>query len=164
MNIAYKLHRGIQYQALPAVIGLLTIFGCAALNAANTVDTHPNPNLAPDEVVRIQLQSLRANGPLDDGIEVCFRFASPLNQANTGPVDRFSRMIKEGIYALMLSYESAEYEPVQIVDRFARQQVTLVGYDQIVTYVFYLSRQRHGSCRDCWMTDSVDVLAVHEAT
>jgi len=64
----------------------------------------------------------------------------------------------------MLSYESAEYEPVQIVDRFARQQVTLVGYDQIVTYVFYLSRQRHGSCRDCWMTDSVDVLAVHEAT
>ena len=118
----------------------------------------PNPALAPDQVVKIQLEALKNNDSSDRGIEVVFRFASPSNKQNTGPLDRFSRMIKEPLYSPMLNHRSVEYDPVQIVGREAKQRVTLVDRrGNTISYVFYLSKQSDASCRDCWMTDAVTI-------
>ena len=122
----------------------------------------PDPTLTPDEVVRIQLEALRDNNETDHGIAVCFRFASPSNQSNTGPVDRFGEMLKVGPYRLMLEYHDAEYAEVEIRENRARQLVTLKGTSETVTYAFYLSRQTHQACDGCWMTDAVTIEKVEK--
>ena len=122
----------------------------------------PDPALTPDEVVRIQLEALRDNNATDHGIEVCFRFASPSNQSNTGPVDRFGQMLKVGPYRLMLEYHHVEYAEVEIRENRARQLVTLKGTTETITYAFYLSRQTHQGCDGCWMTDAVTIGKVEK--
>ena len=122
----------------------------------------PNPALSPGEVVRIQLEALRANNETDHGIEVCFRFASPNNQSNTGPVDRFGEMIKVGPYSLMLDYHDAQYAEVEIRENRARQLVTLKGTSETITYAFHLSRQTLDDCDGCWMTDAVTIEKVEK--
>lgn len=115
----------------------------------------PTPELAPDQVVRIQLNALRHNDVENRGIEVAFRFASPNNKLSTGPLPRFVRMMQQGPYSLMLAYENVTYHPLEVVEDRARQRVTLIGSGLVVAYEFYLSRQTQGACTGCWMTDAV---------
>ena len=115
----------------------------------------PDPALSPAQVIRIQLEALRHNDERDRGIAVAFRFASPANRANTGPLSRFVAMIESGPYALMLSFRDATYGPVETVANQARQRVTLTGTRASMTYWFYLSRQSEAPYEDCWMTDAV---------
>ena len=115
----------------------------------------PNPGLSPGDVIRIQLEALRNNDERGRGIAVAFRFASPANRANTGPLSRFIAMIERGPYALMLDFDHADYGPVETVDDQARQRVTLTGARASTTYWFFLSRQSEAPYVDCWMTDAV---------
>ena len=115
----------------------------------------PDPTLSPGDVIRIQLEALRHNDEQDRGIAVAFRFASPANRANTGPLSRFIAMIEDGPYALMLDFREATYGPVETAGNRARQRVTLTGTRETMTYWFYLSRQSETPYVDCWMTDSV---------
>lgn len=117
----------------------------------------PSPDLSPEEVVRIQVEALQRNDePTPDaGIEAAFRFASPSNRQATGPLARFSRMIRGG-YSDMLGFVRAEYGAIRVDGRQAVQPVTLVQADgRRVTYVFGLSRQQGGPYDGCWMTDGV---------
>ena len=115
----------------------------------------PDPALSPGDVVRIQLEALRHNDDQDRGIAVAFRFASPSNRANTGPLPRFIAMIKQESYALMVDFREAAYGPVETESNQARQRVTLTGARETMTYWFYLSRQSEAPYVDCWMTDAV---------
>ena len=119
----------------------------------------PDSTLSPSEVVRIQLEALRHNDEQDRGIAVAFRFASPANRANTGPLSRFIAMIKQGPYALMLDHREAAYGPVETKSGRSRQRVTLTGRREHTTYWFYLSRQSEPPFADCWMTDAVYIDA-----
>jgi hypothetical protein len=142
-------------------LALLAALAPAAATTLAAEDPFPHAGLTPDEVVRIQLDSLRGNDAADHGIAVCFRFASPGNRSQTGPLPRFISMIKDGPYQLMLTYDEADYEPVEIVDDVARQRVTLSTSTLSVTYAFYLSRQTEGECRGCWMTDAVTIERIN---
>ena len=115
----------------------------------------PNPGLSPGDVIRIQLEALRNNDEQDRGIAVAFRFASPANRVNTGPLSRFIAMIERGPYALMLDFNHADYGLVETVGDQARQRVTLTGARASTTYWFFLSRQSEAPYVDCWMTDAV---------
>lgn len=115
----------------------------------------PKPGLSPDQVVQIQLNALRHNDERNRGIEVAFRFASPGNKLQTGPLPRFISMIRQGPYRLMLAYDNVSYHTVEVVEDMARQRVTLIGAGRVVDYEFYLSRQAEGECAGCWMTDAV---------
>ena len=115
----------------------------------------PDPALSPGDVIRIQLEALRHNDDQDRGIAVAFRFASPSNRANTGPLPHFIAMIRQGPYALMLDFREAAYGPVETESNQARQRVTLTGARETMTYWFYLSRQSAAPYADCWMTDAV---------
>jgi len=115
----------------------------------------PSPELSPEQVVQIQLKALRHNDSRNRGIEVAFRFASPDNKVQTGPLARFIHMLQQGPYNLMLAYDNAAYDPIEIEDDYARQRVTLIGSGLVVAYEFYLSRQTEGVCIGCWMTDAV---------
>ena len=82
-------------------------------------------------------------------------FFSPDNKLHTGPLARFISMMQQGPYSLMLAYENVAYDPVEVIDGYARQRVTLIGSGMVVAYEFYLSRQTEGPCVGCWLTDAV---------
>lgn len=154
----------IRARLVPMLVSIAMAVGSAlALAQQTSADTAnplsetlvPDPTLSPAEIVRIQLEALRNNDEQDRGIAVAFRFASPANRANTGPLARFIPMIKHGPYALMLDFRDATYDPVETFTDRARQRVTLTGAREIMTYWFYLSRQAEPPYVGCWMTDSV---------
>jgi len=117
----------------------------------------PHPGLTPADVVRLQVEALGANDDRDQGIAVAFRFASPSNRQQTGPLSRFAEMIKGGPYRLMLGYDKAVYGPLEVVENAARQRVTLFGKREIRTFIFLLAKQPGEPCKNCWMTDAVIV-------
>jgi len=149
--------------ALLLAAGLLAACSDRALQSpgdtAALLNAEPDPRLAPAEVVRIQLEALRANGELPDnaGIRLAFRFASPGNQASTGPVERFIGLVQQPPYSLMLNHREARLgERVQEGDRVA-QRVTLTTLDfRTVSYVFVLRHEAVDRCAGrCCVTDAV---------
>ncbi|MEM7031165.1 MAG: DUF4864 domain-containing protein [Chloroflexota bacterium] len=121
----------------------------------------PSPVYSPAEVVQIQLDALQTNNDNDDGIEIVFRFASPRNKRMTGPLRRFSGIIKGPAYRPMLGHQSALLEAPLIGTGEAQQRVRLI--DQLgneIIYLFVLTRQTEATCGRCWMTDLVIVESV----
>ncbi len=137
-------------------LGLLLLLA-PLLMAQALAPSGPNPGLPPDAVVRILLDALRDNDrPAPDaGIALAFRFASPGNRAQTGPLARFSEMMRNG-YPEMLNHREARLLQVLVQDAEAIQPVELVAKDGTAhRYLFILSRQTEPPCAGCWMTDSV---------
>ena len=140
------------------VIGLLGSGGLLAADAA----ARPEPTLSPAAVVEAQLAALREGG--DDGLARVFNFASPANQSQTGPAERFAQMIREA-YPELLGHQSAVLGPAQQVQDTALQAVEIVSRDGLIFhYLFILSRQSVGACLGCWMTDSVYQTPAEDGT
>ncbi len=115
----------------------------------------PTTDVQPAEVVRTVIDALRKNSEADKGIEQVYCFAAPSNKRITGPLERFTRMIKSG-YGDMLNHFASEFEPISIVDSVARQRVWLETADgKIVGYLFLLGKQSSGEFNDVWMTEGV---------
>ncbi|MEM1125802.1 MAG: DUF4864 domain-containing protein [Bacteroidota bacterium] len=140
------------------MLSLLAVILFAAAPSPSDADPQPSPSLSPEQVIRLQVEALQRNDQPrpDAGIEVAFRFASPANKQATGPLGRFTQMVKGPAYRAMLGFERAEYGPIRVQGDRAAQRVTLVQPDgQRVSYVFGLSKQTSGTYEGCWMTDSV---------
>jgi hypothetical protein len=160
-------------RALPAVLSALAVLGVTLLVvlalqqpgtlptkvAATTPSTRPmapDPALSPVEAVTAVLAALRDNNDADDGIRITFRFASPANQAVTGPVDRFITMVKRPPYGALVNHRAANVRPIEADDQHAALLVTVVDRDgRRAYYVWMLSKQADGPQKDCWMTDAV---------
>lgn len=140
---------------------LVTLF-CALICplsalAQSAPPAQPSPELSPGAAVRIQLEALRHNDTPepDAGIKVLFRFASPDNRAQTGPLPRFSEMIRNG-YPEMLNHREVRLPPPLIQGDEAIQPVEVVARNGAAyRYLFILSRQSEPPYAGCWMTDSV---------
>ena len=120
-------------------------------------DAHgPSEDLEPRDVVRIQLDALRDNGPDNGGIERTFRFASPANRESTGPLDRFADLFRTPAYRPMLNHESSEVRDVAVNDDAAAVSATVSRADgSTYEYLFILSKQTDDPYEDMWMTDAV---------
>lgn len=117
----------------------------------------PNVDYSPQEVVQIVVDSLGQNGALgnDQGIATVFRFASPGNRANTGPLKRFATMIKRG-FSDMLDHGGSQYDEMEITGNTAVQAVWLLTPSgQEVGYAFQLGKQPDGEYSGMWMTEAV---------
>jgi len=121
----------------------------------------PHPSYGPGRVVGIQLEALADNdAPIPNaGIKTAYNFASPANRRQTGPLNRFIRMVEGPQYAPMIDHEDAVRGPLEREGSRADQQVTLTGPDgRTVTYRFGVSKQSSGSLGGCWLTDRVLVV------
>lgn len=135
----------------------MNAFGQAGEEQTAALPT-PNPDLSPEQVVRLQLESLQHNDDSNQGIAAAFNFASPDNKRNTGPLTRFVKMLKTPPYNAMLNHRSVEFDPIEISGDSATQRVKLTGADgQSTVYIFMLSKQTEAPYQNCWMTDSVVV-------
>ena len=72
----------------------------------------PDPALAPEEVVAIQLDALMNNdNPSPNaGIAQTFALAHPANKRITGPLPRFEKMIRSPAYEPLINHSSHEIE------------------------------------------------------
>ena len=116
----------------------------------------PSAELDPSQVVRIQVEALRHNSPLNEGIELTYRFASPENKSFTGPLARFIEMLRSPPYQRLLNHRSARYSAMGISADRAHQIVTITDREgEEIRYRWALSRQVEGEFKDCWMTSAV---------
>jgi len=108
-------------------------------------------------VVRIVVEALKTNDPAkdDDGIATVFEFASPGNKSSTGPLQRFTKMIKGG-FGQMLNHTDSEFGTMEISKSTALQAVWLTTRSgQQLGYVFQIGKQVEGEFDGMWMTESV---------
>jgi hypothetical protein len=150
------------------IAGALLLAGCQSPQSREAdsalkrlVRQKPTPELTPQEVVRIQMEALKYNDEKNRGIEIVFRFASPGNRVNTGPLPRFITMINGDAYRPMLNHNTIDYEDVRVVGDRAAQRVSITTDDGLlIAYVFVLSKQQGPEYDNCWMTDAVYIESI----
>jgi hypothetical protein len=145
---------------LVLVASVVVFGGCSPQSPLDELAAKsPDPSLAPEEVVQIQVEAFRNNDPADRGIEIAFRFASPANKQLTGPLPRFARMMRNVPYEPMLLAEEVVISDVQVRGNLARVVVSLDTPDgRTHDYVFFLTKQRQGEYAGSWMTEGVSRL------
>lgn len=122
--------------------------------------TAPHRDLTPTEVVLAQLAGLRAEPRAGEGcgpgLELVWAFASPGNQAATGPVERFARMLRSPAYDGLLEHRAVQLGPVLQDGSQAQQEVlVLTADDRTQGYTWVLACQDDGPQAGCWLTDGV---------
>ena len=118
----------------------------------------PNPALAPDDVVAIQLEALKHN---DDptpnaGIAQTFALAHPNNKRVTGPLPRFELMIRSPAYRPLLGHSAHQIERTAGSDMIVRFRVVIeTRKGNAFKYLWKVSRVREGPNEGAWLTASV---------
>ena len=126
-------------------------------------NAYPEPELKPNDVVKLQLLAMQQNDDSDFGIEVTFRFASPSNKIQTGPLKRFIRLVRNPSYRPLLNHINATFLELNIEEDFAVQDVIITTSNgERIGYRFRLSIQKGPLYPGCWMTDSVTPFKVLE--
>jgi len=118
----------------------------------------PSLQLQPADVVRIVIEALANNDEpfADAGIATTFAFASPANKANTGPLSKFTQMVKNPAYAIMIDHREHEFSEVVLTGNKAYQMVRILGTSGAeVVFAFRLGLQQDGEFAGMWMTDAV---------
>ena len=126
-------------------------------------NAYPEPKLKPNDVVRLQLLAMQQNDDSDFGIEVTFRFASPANKKQTGPLKRFISLVRNPSYRPLLNHINATFIELTVEEVFAVQDVIITTSNgERIGYRFRLSIQKGPLYPGCWMTDSVTPFKVLE--
>ena len=126
-------------------------------------NAYPDPKLKPNDVVRLQLLAMQQNDESDIGIEVTFRFASPANKKQTGPLQRFIRLVRNPSYRPLLNHTNATFLELTVEEDFAVQEVVITtSKGERIGFRFRLSIQKGPLYPGCWMTDSVVPFKVME--
>ncbi len=126
-------------------------------------NAYPEPELKPNDVVRLQLLAMQHNDDSDFGIEVTFRFASPSNKIQTGPLKRFISLVRNSSYLPLLNHTNATFLELTVEEDFAVQDVIITtSKGERIGYRFRLSIQKGTLFPGCWMTDSVVPFKVME--
>ena len=117
--------------------------------------SYPDPSLSPADVVRIQLHALRMPNR-EEGVRRCFEFASPANQALTGPAKRFGTLLENPPYSILLEAEDAILgAPILLDDGRVQIVATVISRTEAQSFAWTLAKQAKHPLENCWMTDSV---------
>lgn len=143
-------------QILKIGIGTILLLAASSTIAGNTECTAtPSIDKTPESIVRTVVEALRLNDNDDSGIATVYCFASPGNKQMTGPIERFTGMIKSG-YGDMLNHSDSEFDSIEIRDDVALQPVWLTTPGgSVVGYLFRLGKQSDGEFAGMWMTEAV---------
>jgi hypothetical protein len=130
------------------------------------VPRKPEPCWGPEAVCQAQLEALQAG----DAAGV-FRFASPTNQAATGPAERFAQMLQSPLYRPLLQHQQADLlRSVQmrpdtallIVGVRSNLPTQEPGVTQRVVYSWTVRLQGEEAgpeLANCWLTEAVQPIS-----
>ena len=135
---------------------LTVLFFSSTTQAAKMV--YPNPDIAPAEVIAIQLHGLQYNDTpeTDAGVNQTWEFAHPRNRAMTGPLSRFATMLKGPTYGMMLNHVSHQIVPANSGNGWRQFNVFMeAGNGQVLQFSWIVEKVREGQYENCWMTVAV---------
>jgi hypothetical protein len=133
---------------------VISPFYAWALGSINT--SYPNPELQANEIVSLQLMAMQQNDVSNHGIEITYRFASPQNKVQTGPLSRFIMLVKNPAYRPLLIHLDSTVLNLKVEGNVAIQEVIITtSKGTRKGFRFLLSLQQGEQFKDCWMTDAV---------
>ena len=117
----------------------------------------PSPDINPIDVVEVQLFALQSNDETDFGIRQTWEFAHPRNKMATGPLPRFTSMIKTPAYSILLNNLKFETKEIFNDGKTAGIAVRIEAKDnKAYTYMWTLEKIiEEGSLNGNWMTSGV---------
>jgi hypothetical protein len=150
--IKYSLY-GLLYLYIIFVLALFFI----ATAKADLIK--PNNSIEPYQVLKIQLSSLKKNDDpyKNSGILQTWEFAHPNNQKNTGPLNRFIKMLKGDSYKMLLNHTEHKIIEVKLTNSVASYEVTILDKNKSY-YRFNWKVEKYlkdGILKDCWLTSMV---------
>ncbi len=133
---------------------VISPFYAWGLGSINT--SYPNPELKANEIVSLQLMAMQQNDVSNHGIEITFRFASPQNKVQTGPLSNFITLVKSPSYHPLLNHIDATFLNLKVEGNVAIQEVIITtSKGTRKGFRFLLSLQQGEQFKNCWMTDAV---------
>ena len=141
-----------------AIFTVLISLLCFSTTARTSELVYPNPDIAPAEVIAIQLNGLQYNDSpeTDAGIRQTWAFAHPRNRAMTGPLPRFASMLKGPGYDTMLNHASHHIVPTNSGDGWQQFDVFMeAGNGKVMQFAWIVEKVAEGRFKDCWMTVAV---------
>lgn len=116
---------------------------------------HPDVRLAPEQVVRLQLEAFRGSASDKEDFDVALRFFVPQMTA-PGSREALTRRLRREDYATLFDFTNAEYGIVE-VDGDRAKQVVLLENDsnRVELFLFLLKRQTGQPHEDCWLTEII---------
>ena len=117
----------------------------------------PSPDINPIDVVEVQLFALQSNDESDFGIRQTWEFAHPRNKMATGPLPRFTSMIKTPAYSILLNNLKFETKEIFNDGKTAGIAVRIEAKDnKAYTYMWTLEKIiEEGPLNGNWMTSGV---------
>ena len=142
-----------------ALIFILAIMFIATSSESKAELIKPNNSINPQKVVEIQLKGLMNNNyPIKDhGIRQTWEFAHPNNQKNTGPLERFTNMIKGNSYKMLLNHLSHTITALGSSNEWAQFEVVILDKEKIY-HKFNWQVEKftmEGPLQGCWLTTVV---------
>ena len=138
------------------IIVLLILLFFSKLSFADNL-VKPSPDINPIDVVEVQLFALQSNDENDFGIKQTWEFAHPRNKMATGPLPRFTSMIKTPAYSILLNNLKFETKEIFNDGKTAGIAVRIEAKDnKAYTYMWTLEKIiEEGPLNGNWMTSGV---------
>ena len=138
------------------IIVLLILLFFSKLSFADNL-VKPSPDINPIDVVEVQLFALQSNDETDFGIRQTWEFAHPRNKMATGPLPRFTSMIKTPAYSILLNNLKFETKEIFNDGKTAGIAVRIEAKDnKAYTYMWTLEKIiEEGPLNGNWMTSGV---------
>ena len=140
------------------ILGVFATFLFFSTSTRSAEMVYPNPDIAPSEVIAIQLNGLQYNDKpeVDAGIRQTWIFAHPRNQAMTGPLSRFTTMLKGPSYGIMLNHASHKIVPANSGEGWRQFDVFMeAGNGKVLQFAWIVEKVTKGRYKDCWLTVAV---------
>jgi len=138
------------------IIALLILLFFSKISFADNL-VKPSPDINPIDVVEVQLFALQSNDESDFGIRQTWEFAHPRNKMATGPLPRFTSMIKTPAYSILLNNLKFETKEIFNDGKTAGIAVRIEAKDnKAYTYMWTLEKIiEEGPLNGNWMTSGV---------
>lgn len=130
--------------------------------AAGSPVLQPNGDLSPEDVISIQLKALSdaENDPLtDSGVARVWAFAHPANKVVTGPLPRFTQMLKSKPYRALIGHRAHHMKQVSLTADKAHFAIKVTDRDgDVFGYSWHLGKVGAGDYQGMWMTTGVSLV------
>lgn len=142
-----------------ALVALLALTGACL---AQSPVLQPSPELSPEDVISIQLKALSEtenNPATNSGVARVWAFAHPANRIVTGPIARFTQMLKSPPYRALIGHRSHHLRQVEVTESKAIFAVKVTDRDgDIFGYSWQLGKVGSGDYQGMWMTTGVSLI------
>jgi len=118
----------------------------------------PAKNLTAYDVIKIQLNALKENNQpnKNSGIKQTWIFAHPENKKNTGPFERFQKMLLGDQYNVLLNHASHKIKLIMNSKDKYIYNVELISIEKkMYFYEWHLEKSTTKNCNSCWFTTIV---------